>query len=57
MSQDLKCLVGVHKYNVFQEEDITLAGTQIIIAKAIISRCENCGKLKTEMVETTSFGY
>lgn len=57
MSQDLKCLVGVHKYNVFQEEDVTLTGTQIIIAKAIISRCENCGKLKTEMVETTSFGY
>lgn len=57
MSQDLKCFLGSHKYEVLKEEDVKLAGTDLVIAKAIISRCANCGKIKVEEVNTTTFSY
>lgn len=49
--QDFKCLIGLHKREVYKEEDITnIRGEKI--GKVIISRCTNCGKLKTTYVET-----
>lgn len=57
MSQDLKCFLGSHKYEVLKEEDVKLAGTDLVIAKVIISRCSNCGKIKIEEVSTTKFSY
>ena len=57
MKQDMKCFLGSHKFEVLKEEDVKLAGTEMIIAKAIISRCNNCGKIHTETVNTTTFGY
>ena len=39
------------------EEDIKLAGTDIVVAKAIICRCSNCGKLKTEEIALTTYNY
>ena len=57
MKQDLKCMLGFHKYEVYKEEYIKLAGTDIIVAKAIISRCSNCGKIKIEEVLLTTNNY
>lgn len=57
MKQDFKCFLGSHKYELLKEEDVKLAGTDLIIAKAIVSRCSNCGKIKVEKVDTTTFSY
>ena len=57
MTQDIKCLVGLHKFEVYKEEEIKLAGTDLIVGKGIICRCTNCGKIKTEVVNTTSLNY
>lgn len=57
MKQDMKCLLGSHKYEVLKEEDIKLAGTEIIVGKAIICRCSNCGKIKVEEVALTTYNY
>lgn len=57
MKQDLKCFFGAHKFEVYQEKDMTLAGTEIVVGKVIISRCENCGKLDVEEIKTTTYNY
>lgn len=57
MKQDLKCILGSHKYEVYKEEDIKLAGTEIVVAKTIISRCSNCGKIKIEEIPLTTYNY
>lgn len=57
MKQDMKCFLGSHKFEVLKEEDVKLAGTDMVIGKAIISRCSNCGKIDTEVINTTSFSY
>lgn len=53
----MKCFLGSHKFEVLKEEDVKLAGTELVVAKAIISRCANCGKIKVEEVRTTTFSY
>ena len=57
MKQDLKCMIGSHKFEVYKEEDIKLAGTEIVVGKAIVSRCSNCGKIKVEEVALTTYNY
>ena len=57
MKQDLKCMLGSHKYEVYKEEDVKLAGTEIVVAKTIISRCSNCGKIKTQEISLTTYAY
>ena len=57
MKQDMKCFLGCHKYEVLKEEDIKLAGTEVIIGKVIVSRCNNCGKINTTNINTVSFEY
>ena len=57
MKQDLKCMLGAHKYEVYKEENITLAGTEIVVGKVIICRCSNCGKIKTTDVNSISYNY
>ena len=57
MKQDFKCFFGNHKYEVYKEENVTLAGTEIVTGKVIISRCTNCGKMKTENIELKSYCY
>ena len=57
MKEDMKCFLGCHKYEVLKEEDIKLAGTEVVIGKAIVSRCTNCGKINTTNVNTVSFEY
>lgn len=55
MTQDLKCMLGSHKYEIVSEEPVKLAGTDIVVGKAIISRCTNCGKIDVEEVKLTSY--
>ena len=57
MKQDLKCMLGSHKYEVYKEENITLAGTDIIVGKTIICRCSNCGKIKAEDINLITYNY
>ena len=57
MKQDFKCFMGSHKFEIHKEEDVKLAGTDIVVAKAIILRCSNCGKIKTEEVRLTTYNY
>ena len=57
MKQDLKCMLGSHKYEVYKEENVKLAGTEIVVGKAIVSRCSNCGKIKVEEVALTTYNY
>lgn len=57
MKQDLKCMIGSHKFEVYAEEDVRLAGTDIVVGKVIMSRCTNCGKIKTEKVELVTYHY
>lgn len=57
MKQDLKCMLGSHKYEIYKEENIKLAGTEIIVAKTIISRCSCCGKIKSEEIPLITYAY
>lgn len=57
MKQDLKCMLGSHKYEVYKEENITLAGTEIIVGKTIICRCSNCGKIKADDINLITYNY
>ena len=57
MKQDLKCMLGSHKFEVYKEENVKLAGTEIIVAKTIISRCSNCGKIKSEEIPLTTYTH
>lgn len=45
MSQDFKCALGLHKYEVHAEKDIKNP-YGAIVGTTIISRCTNCGRIK-----------
>ena len=50
MKQDTKCAFGLHKYEVYAEHEIKdYNGT--VIQKALVSRCSNCGRLRTDYVD------
>ena len=51
MSQDFKCSIGLHKYEVIEKKDIKNPYSAII-GTIIISRCTNCGKIKETTVYT-----
>ena len=52
MIQNLWCkLFNAHKYEVLKEEEFK-ASHGIIIGKVIISRCSNCGKIKSVKIYT-----
>ena len=51
MSQDFKCTIGLHKYEVLEKKDIKNPYSAII-GTIIISRCTNCGKIKETTVYT-----
>lgn len=51
MKEDLKCLIGLHRYEIIETlEYLDIRGNNI--GKVIISRCKNCGKLKHYKVLT-----
>ena len=45
MSNDFKCFIGLHKYEVLEKKDIKNPYSAIV-GMTIISRCANCGKIK-----------
>lgn len=51
MGQDLKCFFGLHRYEVLKEEELKDYRCDII-GKIIISRCVNCGKIKSIKIKT-----
>ena len=51
MSQDFKCSIGLHKYEVLEKKDVKNP-YGAIIGTIIISRCTNCGKIKETTVYT-----
>lgn len=49
--QDLKCFLHLHKYEIYKEEECKdVRGN--VIGKIIISRCSNCDKIKSTIIET-----
>ena len=51
MSQDFKCAIGLHKYEVIEKKDVKNPYSAII-GTIIISRSTNCGKIKETTVYT-----
>ena len=45
MSQDFKCFIGLHKFEVLEKKDIKNP-YGAIVGMTIISRCSNCGRIK-----------
>lgn len=57
MKNGIKCALGLHSYEVLKEEPLMLAGTNIVIGKVIVSRCVNCGKIKSIQIRTNSWAF
>lgn len=51
MSQDFKCAIGLHKYEVLEKKDVKNP-YGAIVGTTIISRCTNCGKIHETTVYT-----
>ena len=50
----LLCLFGLHKYEVLREEDVKCFDE--VVGKAIINRCDCCGKIKITKFTTIVSG-
>ena len=49
MSQDFKCAIGMHKFEIYKEQPVMNVRNEEI-GVAIVSRCSNCGKIIIEIV-------
>lgn len=47
----IKCKFGLHKYEVYKEEEFTDVRKDVI-GKVIISRCYICGKIHVDKIRT-----
>ena len=47
----IKCKFGLHKYEVYKEEEFTDVRNDVI-GKVIISRCSICGKIHVDKIRT-----
>lgn len=47
----IKCKFGLHKYEVYKEEEL-IDVRKDVIGKVIISRCSVCGKIHVDKVRT-----
>lgn len=47
----IKCKFGLHKYEVYKEEEFTDV-RKYVIGKIIISRCSICGKIHVDKIRT-----
>ena len=47
----IKCTFGLHKYEVYKEEEL-IDVRKDVIGKVIISRCSVCGKIHVDKVRT-----
>lgn len=54
MSQDFKCFLGIHKYELLETREVKNQYGEI--TKLIyISRCSNCGKIHSKNVNYESY--
>lgn len=51
MGQDLKCFIGLHRYEVIDTKELKNP-YGITVGTVIISRCTNCGKIKEKPIYT-----
>ena len=51
MSNDFKCFIGLHKYEVLEKKDIKNP-YGAVVGTTIISRCSNCGRIHENAVYT-----
>lgn len=51
MNNYVKCALGLHKYEVYKEENLTDIRDNVI-GRIIISRCSICGKIHVDKVRT-----
>jgi len=49
MSQDFKCAIGMHKFEIYKEQSVKNVREEEV-GIAIINRCSNCGKIIVEVV-------
>lgn len=56
MSQDCKCFLGVHKYEIVDNYEVKNP-YGVVIGTTIVSRCINCGKIKEKFVPTNKSVY
>lgn len=49
-----KCLIGLHSYEVLKELEVKDNNNDIVVGINIVSRCSECGKIKTTFVGTDS---
>lgn len=48
---DFKCFFGLHKYEIYKEE-VIIDIAHNVVGKIIITKCINCGKLKSFRITT-----
>ena len=52
MTQNVWCkFFNIHKYEVLKEEELTNSHS-ILVGKIVVSRCTNCGKIKSVRIYT-----
>lgn len=52
MTQNVWCrFFNIHKYEILKEEELKNS-YNILVGKVIISRCSNCGKIKSVRIYT-----
>lgn len=49
-----KCLIGLHSYEVLKEVEVKDNENNLNVGINIVSRCKECGKIKTTFVGTDS---
>lgn len=54
MSNGFKCFFGMHEYEILGEEEVKFMFTDIVVSKAIVSRCKHCGKIMTKYIDTVA---
>lgn len=57
MSQNKRCFVGLHQYEVYKEVEVIKQqedSKAVVVGINIVSRCSNCGKVTTKFVATDS---
>lgn len=55
MSSDFKCFVGSHTYEI--HEEYIIKDYERPIAKVLICRCKNCGKIKDKYISLKPKSY
>lgn len=49
-----KCFIRLHKYEVLKEVEVKDVDTDTVVGINIVSRCTECGKIKSTFVSSDS---